>query len=519
MNRRKVVSVVLVLLTCIAVAPGADDPAAPAYRTAYELILKQKWAEARAKFDDIIKRYPRSPYSEDSRYWICHTRWRLGEPPADIHACFLNFIEKYPHNKFTAQARSNLVELSMVRRVTPRGDGSVPFVPMRTTAGEDARLAGIFALQLIDSNAALQEVIRLCDTSTNAPFRAKLVYVLGSFRTSGAIRKLGQIVRTDPLGTIRTDAISLLGITKTTVAYDELRTIVDSPIELALRRRALGMLTDADVPGIDTLLFRLATGERDLGLSEIAAVGLSRLSGERNSEMLWHLFRRGRTPSIRQTGFFSLVGSSRRLIPPSALKKLATGDPDQIIRICAATLSEMRGDSLEAALAMIDILTMSGRRSGESILVLLPSKMDDEAQRGLFVGSAMAAPAEKIAKIALYGMEKLWHAKGGPQFALVARYSKHPAVRLAALDRIAGLQAVTPVVDLSEILKRADDPGIRLSTIRALAVQKNDSVVAVLLEAAEAAADPAIRTAAINGLKSLGTPKAHDALKALEEEE
>jgi HEAT repeat protein len=89
---------------------------------------------------------------------------------------------------------------------------------------------------------------------------------------------------------------------------------------------------------------------------------------------------------------------------------------------------------------------------------------------------------------------------------------------LAALDRIAGLKAVTPVAELSEILKKTDDPGIRLSAIRALAVQKNDSVVAVLLEAAEAATDPAIRTAAVTGLKSLGTPKAHDALKALEEE-
>lgn len=518
MIRRKLVFFVLALLTSVALAVGSDDPAATAYRTAYELVLKQKWTEARTKFDDIVKRYPRSPYAEDSRYWICHTRWRLGEPPEDVHACFLNFIEKYPHNKFTAQARSNLVELSMFRRAMQTGDGSVPFVPMKTTAGEDARLAEIFALQLVDSNAALREVLRLCDTSTNAPFRSKLVYVLGSFRTSGAIRKLGQIVRTDPLGTIRGDAIALLGITKTAVAFDELRTIVDSPIEYELRRRALGMLTNADVPGLDTLLFRLATTERDPDLSETAAVGLSRLSGERNTEMLWHLFRRGRTPYLRQTGFFSLVGSSRRLIPPAALKKLATGDPDQIIRISAAALGDMHGDSLDVVLTMIDLLNMSGYRSGESMLVLLSPKKDDEGPRWSFEGGAMAAPTEKIAKIALYGVEKLWHEKSGPHLALIARYSRYPSVRMAALDQIAGLKVVTPVAELSEILKKADDSGIRLSAIRALAVQKNDSVVAVLLEAAEAATDPAIRTTAITGLKSLGTPKAHDALKALEAE-
>ncbi len=50
-----------------------DDPAYAGYKKAYELILDERWDEARKAFRELTKKYPDSEYRDDAEYWIAYS--------------------------------------------------------------------------------------------------------------------------------------------------------------------------------------------------------------------------------------------------------------------------------------------------------------------------------------------------------------------------------------------------------------------------------------------------------------
>jgi tetratricopeptide (TPR) repeat protein len=90
------------------------DPAFVTYKDGYSLILSEQWSEARAKFRDLLSRYPGSEYADDADYWSAYALMHTNSEKA--LAAYERFIEQYPHSNYYDDA---VADLAQVQATTP----------------------------------------------------------------------------------------------------------------------------------------------------------------------------------------------------------------------------------------------------------------------------------------------------------------------------------------------------------------------------------------------------------------
>lgn len=86
-----------------------DDPAHPAYRKAYELILRERWKEARDAFTALVKDHPRSEYVDDAEYWIAYS-WRESDQVRAMGA-YKDFVAKHKESPYYDDALADMDQL------------------------------------------------------------------------------------------------------------------------------------------------------------------------------------------------------------------------------------------------------------------------------------------------------------------------------------------------------------------------------------------------------------------------
>jgi HEAT repeat protein len=512
---------VLVMLLCMR-APvlhtAESDPATDAYTRAYGLVLDEKWLEARREFEGLVKDYPKSRWVEGSRYWLCHIRLRLGDPPDSVYNCYVRFIEQYPKSPWAQAASTNLVALGMAKRVQGRGYESVPFVPMRTSKDEDARLSAIFAMQDQDSMKAFRAASALYDSSKNEIVRSKVVYVIGSFRMSLSTSKLAEIIRHDPSSRIRGDALALLANVRSAESVAKLLEVVGTSESADFRVRALNALLQTRASGLDTLCIRLALQDDKEDVASTAAGALARMGEKIPASAFHRILREGRCESVRQTAFFALAGLNCQAFSTRELEEIGRADPDPIIRLCATQLMQKTGAQREVALAVIEVLNSYRRwgEAGESVLQMIAGNVAERDPREMFEYCAVVDSNHRVAAAALHGLENLPISPTGREFAAVAQYAKHGDLRREALLHIARTKVPVAVATLEEILHKDENADVRRAAIHALASTGKDSATIVLVSVARQDQSTFVRGAAVMALERLGTPAAKEALRDLQ---
>lgn len=93
-----------------------NDPGYRLYREGYHLVLDEKWAEAHTMLQDFIKKYPKSGYVEDARYWAAYALKHLDRKKA-VNA-YISFITAYPNSRYYDDAVADLTEISKGHPVT-----------------------------------------------------------------------------------------------------------------------------------------------------------------------------------------------------------------------------------------------------------------------------------------------------------------------------------------------------------------------------------------------------------------
>ncbi len=79
-----------------------DDPAHSLYKEGYSLILSKKWVEARKKFDQLVKKYPKSRYVGAAEYWTAYSYSKTNEDRA--RDMYRKFIERNPESEYLDDA-------------------------------------------------------------------------------------------------------------------------------------------------------------------------------------------------------------------------------------------------------------------------------------------------------------------------------------------------------------------------------------------------------------------------------
>lgn len=102
----------------LAAEPNDQEDAAYAiYREGYNLVLDEKWNEARRKFDEVISRYSRSKFIDDAQYWSAYALMHTNHRKA-VEA-YRRFIRNYPRSNYFDDAIADLARLQVEQPVPP----------------------------------------------------------------------------------------------------------------------------------------------------------------------------------------------------------------------------------------------------------------------------------------------------------------------------------------------------------------------------------------------------------------
>jgi len=119
-----------------------DDPAYALYRKGYNLILEEKWRQARDIFREITDKYPSSEYLDDAAYWTAYSY--RDENRKEAVACYKKFLGNYKTSKYFDDALADLDQLMASPALMPApGAASVApaALPMVITADSLSRVS------------------------------------------------------------------------------------------------------------------------------------------------------------------------------------------------------------------------------------------------------------------------------------------------------------------------------------------------------------------------------------------
>jgi tetratricopeptide (TPR) repeat protein len=95
-----------------------NDPGYALYKEGYNLILEERWNEAREQFGTLITKYAKSEYVDDAQYWSAYALMQTDRKKAVT--AYQKFIESYPKSSYYDDAVADLGQLrSGVFVVTP----------------------------------------------------------------------------------------------------------------------------------------------------------------------------------------------------------------------------------------------------------------------------------------------------------------------------------------------------------------------------------------------------------------
>jgi tetratricopeptide (TPR) repeat protein len=104
------------------------------YKEGYALVLEEKYAAARKKFEELISRYPASSYADDARYWTAYSL-RNSDREKAIEE-YRKFIREHPKSTYYDDAVADLNALQVEMPEMPQGAIAPipPGFPRRPTA-------------------------------------------------------------------------------------------------------------------------------------------------------------------------------------------------------------------------------------------------------------------------------------------------------------------------------------------------------------------------------------------------
>ncbi len=107
---------------------NTTDPGYALYKEGYNLILAEKWEQARKTFTHLLGKYPKSEYRDDAAYWSAYAL-KFTSAPQALDA-YRKFIKAYPTSSYYDDAVADFSSLQPV----PPGSPASPRSPRPPSA-------------------------------------------------------------------------------------------------------------------------------------------------------------------------------------------------------------------------------------------------------------------------------------------------------------------------------------------------------------------------------------------------
>ena len=212
------------------------DPAYSMYKEGYNLILEERWNDARETFNQLITKYPKSEYIDEAKYWTSYALSYTDKKKAIEN--YKKFIKEYPSSTYYDDAIADLNKLDGNIVVSTSSGGSVA---ISTAHGKGYSYTTAPSVRQANRalRATLQKLPRLTTTPRPARYPHPMVF-MPSMSSGGDRDDL------DPETRIKMDALTALGDMKEdSLSFKTLRDVALDRKQLRqLRETAMDALSD-----------------------------------------------------------------------------------------------------------------------------------------------------------------------------------------------------------------------------------------------------------------------------------
>ena len=250
-----------------------SDPADSLYRKAREALNNSEYRKAADLFAQIVTRYPKSTYAADALYWRAFSLYSIGRETDLRDALSALDTQRARFPDAATRGESNTLAVRIRGALAKGGDASaaaaVSSVATRPSAcpkgsdredDGDMRMAAMNALLQMDSEQALPILKEVVQRrdACSVALRRKAMFLLSQKSTPQAEELLIDAVKGDPDRGVREQAVFWLGQVNTERATSTLEQLATSAADTDIREKAIFALEQQNSPRAAALIRRLA---------------------------------------------------------------------------------------------------------------------------------------------------------------------------------------------------------------------------------------------------------------------
>ncbi len=313
----------------VLLAAQQRDPADSLYRAGRELLNRGRYADAAARFGDVIRRYPRSTSAPDAYYWQAFALYRTGDDANLRQATTLLEYQRTHYASAATRGDGDALLARVYGELARRGDpragewvqahASAAARPADTSRAartacpsedDDPRVAALNALMQMDAASALpvlKQVLARRD-ACSVELRRKAVFVISQKRTGETEDILLSVARDDPDPDVRQQAVFWLSQVGSDKAVAALDSILRNTTDDDLRERAIFALSQIHGPRSTQILRDYASrNDAPEDTRERAVFWLSQERDAGNATFLRDLYGRVTSQDLKERILFALA--------------------------------------------------------------------------------------------------------------------------------------------------------------------------------------------------------------------
>src|SRR5919107_635400 len=131
---------------------AGDSPALQVFRQGRDLIEKENWGAAAAKFEGYVAQYPKSKEADAALYWLAYALKKQGRFQ-DAERALDRLVGEFPRSTWVDDARAMEVEIAPQtgKRVDPEGlaDDELKMVALQSLFQSDPARASTYVAEIL----------------------------------------------------------------------------------------------------------------------------------------------------------------------------------------------------------------------------------------------------------------------------------------------------------------------------------------------------------------------------------
>src|SRR5215210_550228 len=135
---------------------SGDSPAMQVFRQGRDLIEKEDWAAAAARFEGYVTQYPKSKEADAALYWLAYAQKRQRKFRA-AEETLERLVREFPRSTWVDDARAMQVEIApqVGKRVEPEGlvDDDLKMVALQSLFQSDPARGSAYVAEILKPNS------------------------------------------------------------------------------------------------------------------------------------------------------------------------------------------------------------------------------------------------------------------------------------------------------------------------------------------------------------------------------